>query len=266
MAPLQPALEALAPVEPEPSQPSIDGFPPPAEPASLRAASLVGLPPVESAVSVSAGPVLDATLRLQQASEDTDKSDSDSDNDAPSDEGSSAVKSVATAGTLPEGLAFTESAPLPVPEAAVLAVPEPLSQLSPEHLDSRATDVRPNVNVVPNEDALLRFQKLTHDQLSLRVEDVDGTMDVELSREQSALQVKIVAPVDVVPELLGLSSAVENALASIGLQLDSYTAFAHQDEPEISEKEGDDSEDAEGSDADHDQNESTPDRLLDLIV
>jgi hypothetical protein len=122
------------------------------------------------------------------------------------------------------------------------------------------------VNVVPNEDALLRFQKLTHDQLSLRVEDVDGTMDVELSREQSALQVKIVAPVDVVPELLGLSSAVENALASIGLQLDSYTAFAHQDEPEISEKEGDDSEDAEGSDADHDQNESTPDRLLDLIV
>jgi hypothetical protein len=122
------------------------------------------------------------------------------------------------------------------------------------------------VSVTPPEDALLRFQKLTHDQLSLRVEDVDGIMDVELSREQAALQVKIVAPVDVVPELLGLSSAMESALASIGLQLDSYTAFAHEDKPEISEKEGEDSEDADGSDADHDQHETAADRLLDLIV
>lgn len=264
-APLEAVVAADASSESEPSKPLSPSISAPAEPAILRDAALVAQQPLESAARVGTGVLPEAAARIQRVAQGQDEASSKAEPEAAAEPSPSPAPSAPGAGAFSlEGMTPIEPVVLPVSEAAPLSTPEPLSQVTPESLEQHTP--QPGAHALPGEDALLRFQKLTHDQLSLRVEDADGSMDVELTREQAALQVKIVAPVDVIPELLGLSGAVENALASIGLQLDSYTAFAHEDKPEISEQEGEGSDDADGGEPERDAHETAADRLLDLIV
>ena len=147
-------------------------------------------------------------------------------------------------------------APLEVVAETSRASSETRAALSPpEPLDV--------VRAAPPDDTHLRFQRLTHDQLTLRIEDADGAMDVEVSREQAALQVRIVAPVEAIPELMGLGNAIEGALLALGLELGSYTTASRDDElPEADPEDGDD----EGSESEAEAQRADPDRLLDMVI
>lgn len=159
-----------------------------------------------------------------------------------------------------------ESPPSPVVEGSGTPA---LSVESSSSSTPKVAAAPPPVETVPlpPDEPVMRFQKLTHNQLSLRVEDVDGVLDIELSREQAALQLRVIAPVEALPDLLGLGSALESALSAIGLQLESYDAMARKDEESGElDGEGAESEPGEGEGPSEDEPEVDGDRLLNLVV
>ncbi len=85
--------------------------------------------------------------------------------------------------------------------------------------------------------------------------------------EQAALQVKVIAPVDVLPDIMGLGHALEGALLALGLSLDSYTAMARQQsDPENLQDEDEAGDAEEGEQVEDEGALRVSDRLLDRIA
>jgi hypothetical protein len=165
-------------------------------------------------------------------------------------------------------------APAPAPEEPLSADPAPIVELMPEGSRPAAQPQAPQppAPVVhapkpPPEDASLTFRKLGDDRLTLRVEDADGAMDVELTRDQSTLQVRVVAPVESLHHLTGLGSSIESALSALGLELGSYTTATWDDEPPESSGDGGGDGEGEGSgEVEVEAARTAGDRLLDMLV
>jgi len=77
---------------------------------------------------------------------------------------------------------------------------------------------------VPDPDVYFRTVKLN--ELALRVIDGEGTLDIEIAREQAALNVKVVAAPETIDQLNGLENEVDKALNDMGMSLESFTAEA----------------------------------------
>ncbi|MDG1481681.1 MAG: hypothetical protein P8R54_18950 [Myxococcota bacterium] len=228
--------------------------------------SIPGLHPLDiSTVAAASLPVAEGLSALTRVLP-TPTPDGDEAADAPESTGDSAAPA-----SEPMILEIAELTQPPVVSTESVEMPlvEVIAETSRAASETRAALPPPEpldvVRAAPPDDTHLRFQRLTHDQLTLRIEDADGAMDVEVSREQAALQVRIVAPVEAIPELMGLESAIEGALLALGLELGSYTTASRDDESLETEHADDDGE-GEVSETETEGRSAGPNRLLDMVV
>ena len=252
------ALQQRAPVEDELDESTAPDLTP------ADSLSLPGLLPLElSSVAVVSLPFAEGLSALSRVLP-TPTTDGDETADAPEPTVDTAVPAGESALM---GMADPMLPPVSSADSVETPFVEVVAETSRTASEAKATLPPPEpldvVRAAPPDDTYLRFQRLTHDQLTLRIEDADGAMDVEVSREQAALQVRIVAPAEAIPELMGLGNAIEGALLALGLELGSFTTASRDDEPTETVSED---PDGEGSESETEDQPSDPNRLLDMVV